>query len=621
MLPSVRRPLRLATAIALAAGAFSASVLSVGAAGAATLTPAASIVPSRGVLFGATDTDVPFADFEASVGRKFDLHRDYDLWDNKQPSTDVRWNVSTGHTPLVSILPKRSDGSMLRWPDLAAGQYDADITAQANGLKSVGAPVILAFHHEPENDVTDYGTPAEYAAAFRHYVTVFRAAGASNVGFAYVLMRGSFGNGKADAFYPGDDVIDWIGADSYNWYQCRQNAWRSFAEVNNDLHAWAANHPDKPVVIAEYASGEDAADPNRKGQWFRDALTTVKTWPQLKAVAYFNHDTHPYDLTDSCGFRLDTSAASMDGFRALANDPTIQPNYTSTPAPVAVTGTTSDVTGSTVALHGTVDPKGGAVNYSFQWGLTDSYGSASPAAPVASLTGLVPVAAAVASLKPVTTYHYRVVVTSSAGTSAGADQSFTTGATPGVVTRPATAITTNSATVTGTVDPNTLATTYSFQWGTGTAYGNSTPVGSAGSGDRQIPVNAVIPALVANVNYHYRVVATNAAGTTNGADRIVSIAGAPVVSTGAASLITATGASIKGTVDANLLTTSYWFEYGTDTTYDSRTPLADGGNLTKAVTRLATVTGLKSGTLVHYRIVASNSAGTTYGADRYFKTL
>ena len=75
------------------------------------------------------------------------------------------------------------------------------------------------------------------------------------------------------------------------------------------------------------------------------------------------------------------------------------------------------------------------------------------------------------------------------------------------------------ATLTGSVDPNTVATTYRFEYGTSTSYGSTTAGRSAGSGDRSVSVTAGIGALRANTRYHYRVVATNAAGTTRGRDR------------------------------------------------------------------------------------------------------
>jgi hypothetical protein len=90
------------------------------------------------------------------------------------------------------------------------------------------------------------------------------------------------------------------------------------------------------------------------------------------------------------------------------------------------------------------------------------------------------------------------------------------GAAPTATTGSATNITTNSATLTGTVNPNGLATTVYFQWGTSPSYGNSTPSQSIGSGTSTVNVSANLSGLLPNTTYYYRIVASNSAGTTYG---------------------------------------------------------------------------------------------------------
>jgi hypothetical protein len=89
---------------------------------------------------------------------------------------------------------------------------------------------------------------------------------------------------------------------------------------------------------------------------------------------------------------------------------------------------------------------------------------------------------------------------------------------PTVTTSSATNVTTNSATLNGTVNPNGLSTTYYFQWGTTTAYGHATPSLPAGSGTGNSAVSTNLTSLTPNTNYHYRLVATNSAGTNYGSD-------------------------------------------------------------------------------------------------------
>src|SRR5512142_978327 len=79
----------------------------------------------------------------------------------------------------------------------------------------------------------------------------------------------------------------------------------------------------------------------------------------------------------------------------------------------------------------------------------------------------------------------------------------------------------------GSVNPNGSATTYYFQWGLTNAYGLQSVARSAGHGTKAVAVSAIATGLIPGTTYHYRLVATNAAGTTAGADRTVTTAGNP----------------------------------------------------------------------------------------------
>jgi hypothetical protein len=80
-------------------------------------------------------------------------------------------------------------------------------------------------------------------------------------------------------------------------------------------------------------------------------------------------------------------------------------------------------------------------------------------------------------------------------------------------------VTTTCARLTASVDPNGRATTYRFEYGTTTSYGKHTGDASAGGGQSAVSVGATVSGLAPHTSYHYRVVATNAAGVVRGRDR------------------------------------------------------------------------------------------------------
>ena len=106
---------------------------------------------------------------------------------------------------------------------------------------------------------------------------------------------------------------------------------------------------------------------------------------------------------------------------------------------------------------------------------------------------------------------------------------------PSATTRAARDVSPTAATLTGSLNPNGLVTTWYFQYGKTKQYGNRTPALDAGSGTKAVQVSSTITNLTPNTNYHYRLVATNSAGSTLGADRTFKTPQQPTISTIASS--------------------------------------------------------------------------------------
>jgi hypothetical protein len=94
----------------------------------------------------------------------------------------------------------------------------------------------------------------------------------------------------------------------------------------------------------------------------------------------------------------------------------------------------------------------------------------------------------------------------------------------------------------------------------------------------------------------------------------------PSATTGSAANVAQSSATVNGTVNPNGTDTSYYFQYGTTTSYGSGTAATDAGAGSNDVPAAANLTGLNPSTVYHYRLVAASSAGTTNGADQTFTT-
>ncbi len=219
----------------------------------------------------------------------------------------------------------------------------------------------------------------------------------------------------------------------------------------------------------------------------------------------------------------DTNSAA--GYRILITNAMLLPTLTfytnvSAPAvpPVATTQPASAITASTATLNGAVTPGSAAVDYWFEFGTTTNYGSFTATNSLAAGTNAIAVNAALSGLPAATPHHFRLVASSSAGTSAGADQSFTTATPPVATTQPATAVTASAATLNGDVVPGSAATDYHFEFGTTTNYASFTATNTLAAGTNATGVSAAMSGLATGTQYHFRLVASSSAGTSAGSD-------------------------------------------------------------------------------------------------------
>lgn len=194
---------------------------------------------------------------------------------------------------------------------------------------------------------------------------------------------------------------------------------------------------------------------------------------------------------------------------------------------------------------------------------------------------------------------------------------------PSAETRAATNIKRNTGTLNGIVNANSLPTYVTFEYGTTTGYGTVTEAA-------QNPVTGSVPAIVSaeitglktGITYHYRIVAANSFGRSTGIDIPFKYSGeVPYAETQAATKCSPGAAQLNGIVNPRGMSTVVTFEYGPTTNYGASiaaTQSPVSGPAASIVS--ANAAGLISGTNYHYRIVASNDEGTTYGEDVTFKS-
>lgn len=182
-------------------------------------------------------------------------------------------------------------------------------------------------------------------------------------------------------------------------------------------------------------------------------------------------------------------------------------------------------TTESITLNGSFNPNGEETHYYFQWGKTATYGNYAPVGPPGAdgtgPAGVKTVSALISGLEVGVKYHYRLVAVSAHGTTFGADVTAVPSAQPTISLDRATEINTDTAVLEATVNPNSVETTYHWEYGLedcSVATCQQTPETAIGKGTAGVPIRYPIEGLTPGTVYHFRLIATNALGTTVGDD-------------------------------------------------------------------------------------------------------
>jgi hypothetical protein len=181
--------------------------------------------------------------------------------------------------------------------DIASGALDEYIRQYACDVKAFGDPVLVRLFGGEFNGSWWYGqspranpslTASDFVSAWRRVVDIFRQVGAGNVSWAWIPnvfppTPVRWVDPNIDAYYPGDDYVDWLGADIYD---VGPPSWL------DPVYAFAVSHT-KPFFLAEWGVRHDGSGltPAQEQAWLGAMFDYFEGHPDIKAINYFNYNS------------------------------------------------------------------------------------------------------------------------------------------------------------------------------------------------------------------------------------------------------------------------------------------------------------------------------------------
>ncbi|MDW5562387.1 MAG: glycosyl hydrolase [Methanomassiliicoccus sp.] len=274
---------------------------------------------SVGLMHNASSKDIgqdvgnKIDDFSSMVGKNQSVY--FDVWGDLWESKEAFWQLDS-YEPLLEQGKIKAIGINI-WPSvradsahdnytvkkIASGDQDDFIIEQAMKVKDFGYPVFIRFGAEfniyqgqtyvgqPQSGTFIFGeNPSNFIDAWRHYVTVFREQNVTNAIFVWSPNFADFGSHHYSEYYPGDEYVDWVGIDLYQ-YEPRSDPASMIRGVYNDYSS------RKPIAIAEWGANwinQNYSDADRAifvDKFFR----AVNSMPQIKLVNYWYYQDFKFD--------------------------------------------------------------------------------------------------------------------------------------------------------------------------------------------------------------------------------------------------------------------------------------------------------------------------------------
>jgi beta-mannanase len=257
--------------------------------------------------------------FQTMAGKDLAVALWYVHWEEAFPETDADAVSANGSVPLITWEPwiSHATGTL---EAIAAGSYESYVREFIQAAKDWGKPVLLRFGHEMNgnwypwdgyHNGADAAAAEKYKQAWIHIYNVRQTLEADNVYLVWCPNNTNIPDqswNSIAAYYPGDEYVDWIGMDGYNWGYA---SWQEFDAVFNSIYQTLTDLTDKPLMIGEFSSAEQGGT---KADWIRAAFSKIEAlYPRVKLFCWFN-------INKERDWRINSSASAEAAFKQAVGD-------------------------------------------------------------------------------------------------------------------------------------------------------------------------------------------------------------------------------------------------------------------------------------------------------------
>jgi len=215
--------------------------------------------------------------------------------------------------PELTWQPQFGDQGV-SYDDVISGKHDQYLISFARSVNSFGSPLRISLAPEMNSEWVSWGigkngnTPEKHKLFWQHVVNIFRAENVSNVEWIWSPNVRYYNDPCSySEIFPGNDYIDYLGLDGYNWGTSQSwSVWQSFSDVFSRSYNELIALSSKNILIMEVASTEAGGN---KANWIIQMFSDLRNkFPRIAGFTWFS-------INKETDWRIDSSQASMDAFK------------------------------------------------------------------------------------------------------------------------------------------------------------------------------------------------------------------------------------------------------------------------------------------------------------------